>query len=80
MKILRCEFKNFGSYGNKLHVIEMPDPAAFSLIVGANGRGKCLMPDTSIEVMLEDESELEKFKQFLSIYRQNGNNGNGKQE
>jgi len=45
MKILRCEFRNFGSYGNKLQVIEMPDKAGFSLVVGKNGHGKSTLSD-----------------------------------
>src|SRR3990170_1431517 len=41
MKILKVEFKNFNSYGNKIQVIEFPtDQSGFFHVVGPNGFGK----------------------------------------
>lgn len=41
MQILKLEFKNFNSYGNKVQVIEFPrDQSGFFHVVGQNGFGK----------------------------------------
>ena len=41
MKINKIRFKNFASYGNKIHEIEFPkDEGNFYLVVGASGNGK----------------------------------------
>jgi DNA repair exonuclease SbcCD ATPase subunit len=41
MQILKIEFKNFNSYGNKIQVIEFPrDQSGFFHVVGQNGFGK----------------------------------------
>lgn len=41
MQILKVEFKNFNSYGNKVQVIEFPrDQSGFFHVVGQNGFGK----------------------------------------
>ena len=40
MKILKIEWKNFSSYGNKKQIIDFPDEASLFQIVGENGAGK----------------------------------------
>lgn len=41
MQIIKLEFKNFNSYGNKIQVIDFPkDQAGFFHVVGQNGYGK----------------------------------------
>lgn len=41
MRILKVEFKNFASYGNKMHVLEFTkDSADFYQVLGNNGVGK----------------------------------------
>lgn len=65
MKIKKITFRNVGSYGNKTHVIEIPDDPSFFLVQGKNGYGKCLDPNTEIDVSIEDEKERKKFEKFL---------------
>lgn len=40
MRILRIEFKNFASYGNKVQSIDMESDGCLHLITGNNGNGK----------------------------------------
>ena len=40
MKILKIEWRNFSSYGNRLQTLEFPDEACLFQIVGENGAGK----------------------------------------
>jgi DNA repair exonuclease SbcCD ATPase subunit len=40
MRILRIEFKNFASYGNKIQYIDMESEGCLHLITGNNGNGK----------------------------------------
>jgi hypothetical protein len=68
MKIEKITFRNFGSYGNKTLDLQMPEDPGFFLIQGKNGNGKCLSPKTKIQV-LTDSSEIEKFQEFLRLYR-----------
>lgn len=68
MKIEKVTFRNFGSYGNRTLVLEMPPQPSFYLVHGDNGNGKCLHPSTNISVSLNVE-ELEKFQAFLTLYR-----------
>ena len=46
-------FKNLGSYGNNLTEVNMQQ--GLNLVVGHNGAGKCVDPDTLIEVEIEEE-------------------------
>lgn len=68
MKILKVEFRNFGSYGNRTVKLEIPNEPGFWLIQGKNGHGKCVMPDTKIKISV-NKTELEKINTFLKIYR-----------
>jgi hypothetical protein len=68
MQILSVTFRNFGSYGNKTLTLDLPKEPGFFLIQGKNGNGKCLSPNTKIEV-LTDSHEIEKFHEFLRLYR-----------
>ena len=40
MKILKIEWRNFSSYGNRLQTLEFPNEACLFQIVGENGAGK----------------------------------------
>jgi len=40
MKIIKLRFRNFGSYGNKIHEVKFTDNGKFYLVVGGNGLGK----------------------------------------
>lgn len=78
MQILKITFRNFGSYGNRTMVLDIPKDPAFFLVQGKNGNGKCLSPGTKISVSLQD-FESEKFQEFLRIYRSR-KNGEGKMD
>jgi DNA repair exonuclease SbcCD ATPase subunit len=45
MKIDSCEFKNFGSYGNRTITLELPQDPGFFLVQGRNGHGKSTLSD-----------------------------------
>lgn len=45
MRINRLSFKNFGSYGNNLTVVEFPKQSHLFLITGENGHGKSFIED-----------------------------------
>jgi ABC-type microcin C transport system duplicated ATPase subunit YejF len=67
MKIISVEWKNFNSYGNVVQRIDFDsDKGDLFLLLGGNGHGKCLSPDTEIEVEIENEELREKFLEFLS--------------
>jgi hypothetical protein len=68
MQIQKVTFRNFGSYGNKTHTLEIPSIPGFWLIQGKNGNGKCLSPETQIKILVNPE-EAEKFQNFLELYR-----------
>jgi ABC-type cobalamin/Fe3+-siderophores transport system ATPase subunit len=70
MKIKNIEWRNFGSYGNKLQKIEFDSQQGnFFLIVGANGAGKCLDKDSQIDIMFDNDEQKERFKIFLKNKR-----------
>jgi hypothetical protein len=67
MKVLSIQFKNFGSYGNKVQTIKFSDISNDLFLVAAgNGFGKCVHPDTEIELKIEDEIVLNEFKKYLN--------------
>lgn len=66
MRIISAEYKNFASYGNKMQKIEFDNnEGMFYLVVGENGGGKCLSPDTRIDIIFDDPEQKKRFKTFL---------------
>lgn len=67
MKILKIEFQNFKSYGNKKVTlnIEKDFNNDLTLLTGANGFGKCLSPDTKIDIRFKNKELEKQFKLFL---------------
>lgn len=53
MKLLKLEFKNIGSYGDKIETIDLNGKSELTLIQGKNGKGKCLHHSTSLTVKNE---------------------------
>jgi exonuclease SbcC len=45
MKIENISFRNFGSYGNRLMELTLPDDPGFFLVQGKNGHGKSTLSD-----------------------------------
>ena len=66
MRILSVDWKNFNSYGNAVQRIDLESKGDLYLLLGSNGYGKCLSPETEIEVEIEDLEIKEKFLEFLS--------------
>lgn len=58
------KFKNFLSYGNTFTEIEL-NKHPNSLLIGKNGNGKCLVGDTNINILINNEEISRKFKDFL---------------
>lgn len=66
MKIKTVEFKNFASYGNRTQRIDFEDDRGeLYLVLGNNGAGKCLSPETEIMVSIDNESIRSEFLNFL---------------
>lgn len=65
MKILAIRWKNFTSYGNKWYEIKFTDDNSFNLLVGENGSGKCVFPDTQINISFKNKGLEDRFKLFL---------------
>lgn len=66
MRIFSIEWKNFNSYGNSLQRVEFGNTGNLYSLLGSNGAGKCLTPETEIEVEIEDEKTKLEFLNFLS--------------
>jgi DNA repair exonuclease SbcCD ATPase subunit len=70
MKILRISFKNFGSYGNKLHQLEIPEEPSFHLVQGKNGFGKSTLSDV-IKFGIYGKLESKKMKDIPNRLNRN---------
>ncbi|MCK9446146.1 hypothetical protein M0Q50_04550 [bacterium] len=68
MIIKKLEFKNINSYGNKLQEIIFGNEGTLINIRGNNGHGKCLSPDTIIDID-GDVDVMYKLKEFLKKNR-----------
>jgi len=65
MKIKKIEFKNINSYGNNIQKIEFNDESGLILLFGENGAGKCLSPDTEIDIEINEHETYKKLIRFL---------------
>jgi DNA repair exonuclease SbcCD ATPase subunit len=70
MRILKVSFKNFGSYGNKLHQVEIPSDPNFWLIQGKNGHGKSTLSDV-IKFGIYGKLESKKMKDIPNRLNRN---------
>ncbi len=72
MRIVEVSWKNFNSYGNSVSRVDFEkDSGDLYLLIGGNGNGKCLSPDTLIEIDIEDPIIKEEFLSFLKNKRSN---------
>ena len=55
MIIKKLRFRNIKSYGNKIQEIIFDDKGGLVLLKGTNGVGKCLSPDTEIDITIDDK-------------------------
>ena len=64
MIIKEINIQNFKSFGNKLQRVRFDEDGELILLCGGNGKGKCLSPDTTIDILIENgniKTELLKF-------------------
>ena len=67
MKLNKIEWRNFASYGNKIQTLEFEnDKSNLYLVVGENGSGKCLHPETKIKIKWDDPLLSMKLDKFLN--------------
>jgi hypothetical protein len=65
MKVTSLKWINIGSYGNNWQELKFEDKGSLNLIVGKNGHGKCVHPDTEIDILFEDPELEKKFLEFI---------------
>jgi predicted ATP-binding protein involved in virulence len=65
MIINSISLRNFKSYGNNLQKLTFPKEGSLILLTGQNGNGKCLSPDTEIDVEIDDNIIKEQLINFL---------------
>jgi len=66
MIIKSISLKNFKSFGNNKQTVKFNTTTGdLILISGKNGHGKCLSPDTEIEIFIEDEETMNLLLKFL---------------
>lgn len=61
MRIKKIEWRNFSSYGNRKQEIEFEGESCLYQVVGENGAGKCLHPDTRLIIKSENIEKILKF-------------------
>ena len=67
MIIESITLRNFKSFGNNKQTVKFrTDKGELILLSGDNGAGKCLSPDTEIEICIEDENIRDILLKFLS--------------
>lgn len=66
MKIKKIKWKNVASYGNKIQSLELTEKSGLIQVIGENGVGKCLAPDTRIIINVqEDPIFIKKIHRYL---------------
>lgn len=66
MIIKSISLKNFKSFGNNKQTVNFNETnGELILLSGDNGNGKCLSPDTEIEIFIEDEEVMNLLLKFL---------------
>lgn len=66
MKLESLKFRNIKAYGNNIQEIKFDEGGSLNIIVGDNGFGKCVSPDTRLDIEFGDpavEKEFEKFRE-----------------
>lgn len=66
MIIKSISLKNFKSFGNNKQTVTFNTTTGdLILLTGQNGAGKCLSPDTEIEIQVDDEEIRNILLEFL---------------
>jgi len=66
MIIKSISLKNFKSFGNNKQTVSFNTTTGdLILLSGQNGAGKCLSPDTEVDIQIDDEKTKEKLLNFL---------------
>ena len=65
MQLVKLQFKNVNSYGNKIQTIEFSKDPELIMMAGSNGIGKCLHPDSEIYIEFVNKELEKKFRKFI---------------
>lgn len=66
MIIKSISLRNFKSFGNNTQTVEFDTNSAHLILLSAeNGGGKCLSPDTEIEIRVDDDKTMILLIDFL---------------
>lgn len=65
MKVEKVSFRNFGSYGNRLMELQLPEVPSFFLVQGRNGNGKSTLSDV-IKFAIFGKLENKKLKDLAN--------------
>lgn len=66
MNIKELKFRNIGAYGNKEQELKFSEDGSLNLVVGKNGVGKCVAPETKIEIDIKDPLLKDEFLKFIN--------------
>lgn len=64
MQIKELKFRNIGAYGNKLQTIKFEKEGSLNLLTGKNGHGKCVHPDTIINIKFSNQETQKKYEDY----------------
>lgn len=62
--IKNVRWKNFLGTGNQFLEVDLTKSER-TLVIGENGSGKCLLPTTEVDVIIEDPNIRKQFEEFL---------------
>jgi len=66
MIIKSISIRNFKSFGNNTQKINFKiNEGELILLTGNNGSGKCISPDTQIDISIDDEKIMDLLLKFL---------------
>ena len=64
MNIKKLELRNFKSFGNATQILKFDNSGKLIFLCGKNGSGKCLSPESIIEIEVSDDIK-KLFVEFL---------------
>ena len=57
MRLKNISWQNIGSFGNAMQCVEFGNVGGLYMVLGKNGNGKCLSPDTIIDIQVNKDIE-----------------------
>lgn len=64
MKLESLVFRNIKAYGNNFQEIKFEEGGSLNIVVGDNGFGKCVGPDTRLEIEFGNPKIEKEFQEF----------------